>query len=621
MRGSPALSPLSGANAAPQGSEWRAFGRLLPFLWPAGQVVLRTRVVIAILLMVAAKAATISVPLLYKEAVDSLGTAGQSVGWTAVPVGVLAAYGAARVLASLFTELRDFTFVAVGQRAIRTAALEVFRHLHRLSLRFHLDRRAGGLARSIERGTRGVEYLLNFMLFSILPTIVEIVLVAVVLARLYDGVFAIATVATILAYIAYTLAVTEWRTKFRRAMNECDSEAAARSMDSLTNFESVKHFGNEEHEARRLDHALVRFERAAIVSKTTMSLLNIGQGLIIAAGLVAVTLLAGRGYVEGSMTMGDFVLVNAYVIQLYLPLNFLGFVYREVKHALADIEAMLGLLAHPPEIEDHPDARPLILSGGEARFEAVRFGYEAERGILKGVDIRIPPGRTVAIVGPSGGGKSTISRLLMRFYDVDGGRITIDGQDIRRVTQGSLRAAIGIVPQDTVLFNDTIRYNIAYGRPDAADDEIERAARLARIHDFVASLPQGYDTRVGERGLKLSGGEKQRVAIARTILKAPSIWIFDEATSALDSHTEREIQDSLREASRHCTTLIVAHRLSTVIDADEILVLHDGRIVERGRHSRLLAMDGLYAALWHRQQRPEQIPDMEIQPELAQCGA
>ncbi len=619
MRGSPALSPLSGANAAPQGSEWRAFGRLLPFLWPAGQAVLRARVVVALLLMVAAKAATISVPLLYKEAVDSLQSAGHSAGWAAVPVMVLAAYGAARVLASLFTELRDFAFVAVGQRAIRTAALEVFRHLHRLSLRFHLDRRAGGLARAIERGTRGVEYLLNFMLFSILPTIVEIVLTAVVLARLYDGVFAAVTVTTIVVYIVYTLAVTEWRTKFRRAMNECDSEAAARSMDSLTNFESVKHFGNEEHEARRLDQALARFERAATVSKTTMSLLNIGQGLIIATGLAVVTLLAGRGYVEGSMTMGDFVLVNAYVIQLYLPLNFLGFVYREVKHALADIEAMLGLLACRPEIKDAGGARPLVPQGGEVRFDGVRFGYESGRTILDGVSFRIPAGATTAVVGPSGGGKSTLSRLLMRFYDVDGGAISIDGQDVRQVTQDSLRAAIGIVPQDTVLFNDTIRYNIAYGRPEAGQAEIERAARLASIHGFIVSLPQGYDTRVGERGLKLSGGEKQRVAIARTILKAPSIWIFDEATSALDTHTEREIQDSLREAARDHTTLIVAHRLSTVIDADEILVLDGGRIVERGNHFHLLARDGLYAALWRRQQSPDTTPS--DQPELVPCGA
>jgi ATP-binding cassette subfamily B protein len=621
MRGSPALSPLSAATAGSRGSEWRAFGRLLPYLWPAGQPVLRARVVAALLLMVAAKAATISVPLLYKEAVDSLEGAGRHAGWAAVPVAILAIYGGARVLASLFTELRDFAFVAVGQRAIRAAGLEVFRHLHRLSLAFHLDRRAGGLARSIERGTRGVEYLLNFMLFSILPTIVEITLTAVVLARLYDGVFAAATVATIVAYIVYTLAVTEWRTKFRRAMNECDSEAAARSMDSLNNFESVKHFGNEEHEARRLDHALARFERAATISKTTMSLLNIGQGLIIATGLMAVTLLAGKGYVEGTMTMGDFVLVNAYIIQLYLPLNFLGFVYREVKHALADIESMLGLLACRPEVEDRPGARPLLLAGGAVRFEGVRFGYDAARPILGGVDLHIPAGRTVAVVGPSGGGKSTLSRLLMRFYDVDGGRVLVDGQDIRGVTQDSLRAAIGIVPQDTVLFNDTIGYNIAYGRPGATRAEIEEAARLARIHDFIASLPLGYDTRVGERGLKLSGGEKQRVAIARTVLKRPSIWIFDEATSALDSHTEREIQDSLREASKDRTTLIVAHRLSTVVDADEILVLDEGRIVERGGHAGLLAAGGRYAALWRRQHSPLSDSQSEPVPEHVQRGA
>jgi ATP-binding cassette subfamily B protein len=552
------------------------------------------------ILLVAAKGVGVGIPLLYKQAVDALTTRPDMV--VAVPVAVLLAYGLARILSGTFAELRDVVFVKVAQSAIRSVGLGVFRHLHRLGLRFHLDRQTGGVSRAIERGTKGIEFLLNFMLFNILPTLLEIALVTAVLWGLYDSSFALITAATIAVYVAYTLTVTEWRTKYRRAMNETDSEASTKAIDSLLNFETVKYFCNEDHEAGRYDKALARYEGAATKSKVTLSMLNIGQGAIIAIGLTLVMIQAARGVTAGTMTLGDFVLVNAYLIQLYMPLNFLGFVYREIKQSLTDMESMFRLLRENAEIEDAAHARPLEITGGELRFEAVRFGYEPDREILADVSFAVPAGRTVAIVGPSGAGKSTISRLLFRFYDVGGGCVSIDGQDIRDVTQTSLRAAIGIVPQDTVLFNDSIRYNIAYGRPGASQDEIEAAARLARIHDFVVSLPQGYDTRVGERGLKLSGGEKQRVAIARTILKRPAILIFDEATSALDTHTEKEIQESLREVSKDRTTLIVAHRLSTVVDADEILVLDQGRVVERGRHAQLLAEDGRYAGMWRKQQ-------------------
>ncbi|BAE52189.1 ABC-type transport system involved in Fe-S cluster assembly, permease and ATPase components [Paramagnetospirillum magneticum AMB-1] len=556
--------------------------------------------VAAMILLVAAKGVGVGIPLLYKQAVDTL-----SASPVLVPLALLVAYGAARVMAGSFAELRDIVFVKVAQRAIRKVGLGVFTHLHRLGLRFHLDRQTGGVSRAIERGTKGIEFLLNFMLFNILPTLLEIGLVTAILWGLYDGVFALITAVTIAVYIAFTLGVTEWRTKFRRAMNETDSEASTKAIDSLLNFETVKYFCNEAHEAGRYDKALARYEHAASKSKVTLSLLNMGQGAVIAVGLTLVMIRAAQGVADGTMTLGDFVLVNSYLIQLYLPLNFLGFVYREIKQSLTDMESMFRLLRENAEIEDAPGAGPLALQGGEVRFEAVSFGYNPDRRILGGVDFTVPAGKTLAIVGPSGAGKSTISRLLFRFYDVDEGRIVIDGADIRDVTQSSLRAAIGIVPQDTVLFNDTIRYNIAYGRPGASQDEIEAAARLARIDDFVQSLPQGYDTRVGERGLKLSGGEKQRVAIARTILKQPAILIFDEATSALDTQTEKEIQESLREVSRNRTTLIVAHRLSTVVDADEIVVLEHGRIVERGRHARLLEADGRYAAMWRRQQEAQ----------------
>ncbi|WP_096701213.1 ABC transporter ATP-binding protein/permease [Magnetospirillum sp. 15-1] len=594
--------PSSWDKARGQGpaADWTTLRTLFPYLWPPGEPELRLRVVVAMILLVAAKGVGVGIPLLYKRAVDTL-----SISPVLVPLALLVAYGAARVMAGSFAELRDIVFVKVAQRAIRKVGLGVFTHLHRLGLRFHLDRQTGGVSRAIERGTKGIEFLLNFMLFNILPTLLEIGLVTAILWGLYDGVFALITAVTIAVYIAFTLGVTEWRTKFRRAMNETDSEASTKAIDSLLNFETVKYFCNEAHEAGRYDKALSRYEHAATKSKVTLSMLNMGQGAVIAIGLTLVMIRAAQGVADGTMTLGDFVLVNSYLVQLYLPLNFLGFVYREIKQSLTDMESMFRLLRENAEIEDSPGARPLALSGGEVRFEGVFFGYNPDRQILGGVDFTVPAGRTLAIVGPSGAGKSTISRLLFRFYDVNEGRIAIDGVDIREVTQGSLRAAIGIVPQDTVLFNDTIRYNIAYGRPGAAQDEIEEAARLARIHDFVQSLPQGYDTRVGERGLKLSGGEKQRVAIARTILKAPSILIFDEATSALDTQTEKEIQESLREVSRNRTTLIVAHRLSTVVDADEIVVLDGGRIVERGRHARLLEAGGSYAAMWRRQQEAQ----------------
>ncbi len=595
------LSP-SQISSRPRSASWRTVAALLPYLWPRGAAELKLRVVIAMLLLVLAKLANVVVPVFYKQAVDAL-TPGQAVAAAlSVPVLLIVGYGVARALALAFGELRDAVFARVAQRAIRQVALKTFRHLHALSLRFHLERQTGGLSRSIERGTAGIEFLLTFSLFNIVPTIVEMALVTVILWGLYDFTFALVILATIVVYIAMTLAITEWRTKYVRQMNDTDAEANTKAIDSLLNFETVKYFGNEEHEAERFDRSRQRYERAAIRSKATLSTLNIAQGVVIAAGLVAVMVMAGDGVVAGTMTVGDFVLVNTYLVQLYMPLNFLGFVYREIRQSLVNMEQMFALLNVNAEIADAPDASPLQVSQGVVEFRDVDFRYEANRPILHGVSFRVPAGHTVAIVGPSGAGKSTISRILFRFYDVASGAVTIDGQDIRGVTQKSLRAAIGIVPQDTVLFNDTIYYNIAYGRPEASREEVEQAARLARIHDFVAGLPDGYDTMVGERGLKLSGGEKQRVAIARTILKNPPILLFDEATSALDTQTEREIQTSLKEVSRARTTLVIAHRLSTVVDAEEIIVIDRGRIVERGRHGDLLAQGGIYAAMWRRQQ-------------------
>ena len=585
-------------------NDWQTIKTLMPYLWPVGEMGLRLRVVCAMALLALAKLTNVVVPIFYKHAVDALSSDTAAV--LAVPVALLIGYGLARILAQTFGELRDAVFAKVAQRAIRLAGLRTFQHLHRLSLRFHMDRKTGGVSRAVERGTKGIEFLLTFMLFNVLPTLLEIVLVCAVMWGLYGVWYALVTFLTMGVYIAWTLIVTEWRIKYRRVMNETDSEANTKSIDSLLNFETVKYFGNEDHEAKRFDSSLRGYERAAVKSKTTLSYLNIGQGAIIAAGVTFIMLMAGSGVIAGAMTIGDFVLVNAYLVQLFLPLNFLGFVYREIKRSLTDMETMFELLAQNAEIEDRPGARPLIPGGGEVVFEDVDFAYDPRRPVLEGVSFAVPPGKTVAIVGPSGAGKSTISRLLFRFYDVTGGRITIDGQDIREVTQESLRAAIGMVPQDTVLFNDTIFYNIAYGRPGATPAEIEDAARLARIHDFIMSLPEGYSATVGERGLKLSGGEKQRVAIARTILKRPSILLFDEATSALDSHTEQEILASLNEVSADLTTLTIAHRLSTVIDADEILVLDQGHIVERGSHRGLLEQKGAYARMWARQRQAQE---------------
>ena len=580
----------------------RALKGLGPYLWPRDSIELRVRVVLAMALLIAGKLVNITVPLFYKQAVDALSGAGTAGAVIAVPVGLILAYGLARLTSQGFNELRNGVFAKVAQRAVRRIALSAFRHIHSLSLRFHLDRRTGGLARAVERGIAGIEFLLSFMLFNVIPTLFEILVVSAILWRLYNWQFAAVTLATIVTYIGFTFVITDWRVRFRREMNERNSEANTKSVDSLLNYETVKYFANEEHEAQRYDRALQAYERAAVKSETTLALLNVGQGAIIASGLIGIMLLAGQGVAAGAMTVGDFVLVNTYLIQLYMPLNFLGMVYRNIKQSLTDIEQMMGLLKIRPEIEDRPGAPALAVKRGMVAFRNVDFRYDPRREILRDVDFAVPPGARVAIVGPSGAGKSTIARLLFRFYDVSDGAIEIDGQDIRDVTQDSLRRAIGVVPQDTVLFNDTIYYNIAYGRPGAGRAEIEEAARLAHIHDFIAALPDGYQTMVGERGLKLSGGEKQRVAIARVILKAPKILVFDEATSALDTKTEREIQASLAEVAAGHTTLAIAHRLSTVVDADQILVIEAGRIVERGHHRELLARGGVYAEMWARQQ-------------------
>jgi ATP-binding cassette subfamily B protein len=598
-RGRPLAGPGPPRQKGGLGDELRALKSLAPYLWPRDSLGLRVRVVLALVFLLAGKLVNIYVPLLYKHAIDALSPTNVVI---AAPVGLIVAYGLARVMSQGFNELRNAVFAKVSQRAVRRLALTAFRHIHALSLRFHLERRTGGLARAVERGTAGIDFLLSFMLFNVVPTVFEILLVCGILWRLYNWTFAAVTFTTIVLYIAFTFSITDWRVRFRREMNERNSEANTKAVDGMLNFETVKYFANEEHEARRYDAALHAYERAAVKSETTLTLLNLGQGSIIAIGLVAVMTLAGRGVAAAQMTVGDFVLVNAYLIQLYTPLNFLGMVYRNIKQSLTDLEQMTALLAVKPEIDDRPGVPPLSVGAGVVAFHRVDFRYDPRRPILSDVDFHVAPGATVAIVGPSGTGKSTIARLLFRFYDVDAGAIEIDGQDIRNVTQDSLRRAIGVVPQDTVLFNDTIYYNIAYGRPGATRAEIEEAARLARIHDFASALPDGYETMVGERGLKLSGGEKQRVAIARVILKAPQILIFDEATSALDTKTEREIQASLAEVSAGRTTLVIAHRLSTIVDADEILVLEGGRIAERGHHTELLLRRGVYATMWARQQ-------------------
>ncbi|TMH59751.1 MAG: ABC transporter ATP-binding protein/permease [Betaproteobacteria bacterium] len=574
--------------------DWHTVRTLLPYL-----MAYKGRVFLALACLVAAKLANVGVPLVLKQIVDRLTAPAELV----LPLALLAAYGAMRLSTTVFTELREFLFAKVTQRAVRTIALQVFRHLHALSLRFHLARQTGGLTRDVERGTRGISTLISFALFSILPTMLEIGLVSGILIARYDPWFIGITVGALLLYITFTVTITEWRTGFRRAMNELDSRANSRAMDSLLNYETVKYFNNEEYEALRYDESMQRWESAAVRSHTSLSLLNIGQSAIIA---VAVTLIMWRavlGVVDHTMTIGDLVLVNAFMIQLYIPLNFLGVIYREIKQALADMERMFRLIEEHAEVKDAPGAGSLRIADGDLRFEHVDFSYEPNRQILFDVSFTIPAGRTIAVVGPSGSGKSTLARLLYRFYDISAGRITIDGQDLRAVQQTSVRAAIGIVPQDTVLFNDTIEYNIAYGRPGATHEEIVAAARLAQIHDFVASLPEGYRTAVGERGLKLSGGEKQRVAIARAILKNPRILVFDEATSALDSKSEKLIQAELEQISTDRTTLTIAHRLSTIVGADQILVLERGRIVERGTHAELLARGAAYARMWALQQQ------------------
>jgi len=568
---------------------------LVPYLWAY-----RGRVLIALGALILAKVATVAVPLVLKHIVDALDAS--KVEQIALPIVFLVAYGLLRLASSSFNEMRDAVFARVRHGAMRDMSHTVVRHLHRLSLRFHLERKTGAITRDLERGTRSVSSLLNYMVFSVLPTLVEVGLIAIILLVNYSVWFAVVTFATVAIYIGFTMKITEWRMKYRVEMNRADSQANSEAIDSLINYETVKYFGNERYELERYDRTLGEWEEAAVKSQTSLSALNIGQGAIIAVGVTAIMIMAARGVVTGAMSLGDLVLVNAFMIQMFIPLNFLGVVYSQLKHALSDMDRMFTLLEESPEIQDRPGAEPLPEGDGSVRFEHVSFHYSEDRPILEDVDFHIPPGQKVAVVGPSGAGKSTLARLLFRFYDVSSGRVLVNGRDVRDVTQESLRAAIGIVPQDTVLFNDTIYYNIAYARPHAPREEVVRAARMAHIHEFIESLPKGYDTLVGERGLKLSGGEKQRVAIARTILKNPRVLIFDEATSSLDSQSEQAILEALREVAAQHTTLVIAHRLSTIVDADRILVMERGRIVEGGDHRSLLAQRGIYAHLWELQQ-------------------
>ena len=594
-------------SRASNSSNMRTVRKVIPYLWPDDQPWVKRRVVISLLLLLTAKLIAVGTPFFYKAAVDALAgdttPAEMMLGLGAV--GLTVAYGIARLMNVGFQQLRDAVFAQVGQRALRMLALETFQHIHRLSMRYHITRKTGGLSRIIERGVKGVDFLLRFLLFSIGPLVLELLMISVVLFVLFDVWYLAVVVVTIAAYVWFTFAVTEWRVKIRKVMNDQDTDANQKAIDSLLNFETVKYFGAEKREAGRYDGAMEQYVAAALKTNYSLAFLNFGQSFLITTGLVIVMVLAAIGVGRGDLTVGDFVMVNAYMIQITMPLNFLGTVYREIRQALIDMADMFDLLEQPAEVVDKPDAKLLKVNGGEIVLDDVSFGYDKERPILKGVSLTVPAGQTIAIVGPSGSGKSTIGRLLFRFYDVTGGALRIDGQDVRDVTQTSLHDNIGVVPQDTVLFNDSVLYNIAYGRPEATRAEIEAAAKAAKIHDFIASLPDGYQTMVGERGLKLSGGEKQRVGIARTLLKNPPILLLDEATSALDSQTERDIQDSLREMSEGRTVITIAHRLSTIADADQIVVLENGVIAERGRHDDLLAEGGRYSAMWARQASEE----------------
>ncbi|MBL9047576.1 MAG: ABC transporter ATP-binding protein/permease, partial [Tabrizicola sp.] len=582
--------------------------RVAPYLWPDGQAWVKRRVVLALTFLLLAKLVSVTTPWLYKLAVDRLAGEAPDTGilMGLGAVGIVVAYGLARFGAVVFGEMRDAVFVRVGQRAIRRLAIETFTHIHQLSLRYHITRKTGGLSRIIERGVKGVDFLLRFLLFSIGPLILELSMVAGIFAWVFGWQYAAVVIVTITLYVLFTFKITEWRVKLRREMNDQDTDANQKAIDSLLNFETVKYFNAETREADRYDGAMRQYETAAVKTGLSLSFLNAGQAFLITSGLVIVMAMSALGVRAGTLTVGDFVMVNAYMIQITMPLNFLGTVYREIRQALVDMGEMFALLGQPAEVVDAPNAPALAVQGGEIRFDEVRFNYEAEREILKGISFHVGPGERIALVGTSGSGKSTIGRLLFRFYDIQGGKIRIDGQDIAKVTQSSLHQAIGVVPQDTVLFNDTVLYNIAYGRAGASRDEIEAAAKAAKIHDFIASLPQGYETVVGERGLKLSGGEKQRVGIARTLLKNPPILILDEATSALDTQTERAIQESLREMGQGRSVITIAHRLSTIADADQIIVLEEGRIVEQGRHDDLLARQGKYAQMWERQSAEEE---------------